>query len=99
MLVKISPSDIKSAQWGEWGEPGECSVTCGEGKRNRERECFDNQNNLVDDEECHAGPDGVSDAGQVECSNFDCRKYKFLICAHTYVDNDRTRLAFVSILS
>ena len=66
MPIEFSPSDMLLAQWGEWGEPGECSVTCGEGKRSRERECLDRHDNLVDDEECHAGPDGVSDVGHVE---------------------------------
>ena len=42
------------AEFGEWSPFGDCSVTCGGGMRERERDCITDENRL--DDECMGAP-------------------------------------------
>ena len=54
--------------WGEWGELGECSTTCGEGERRKMRPVEKNATNN--------GPECEGPSEDTEpCSNDPCRKY------------------------
>ena len=54
--------------WGEWGELGECSTTCGDGERRKTRPVEKNATNN--------GPECEGPSEDTEpCSNDPCRKY------------------------
>ena len=61
--MKVSELVIKSVcpfvAWGEWGNYGDCSVTCGPGERTRSRVC---QNRIPDELEC----EGLSEQTEVK---------------------------------
>jgi len=73
-LSKISP--LKEAheigQWTQWSAYGECSVTCGTGKKIRHRMCF-SPNNV----ECIGDTD--LDTNTTPCSPMKCKERKFLL--------------------
>ena len=71
-IIKKSPT-----KWSTWSEFGDCSATCGDGIKTRNRECI---NRLPGDQGCHIG-EAVE---QKPCSIAECSFWSDLIDNFSY---------------